>query len=104
MNVIDRSSQGVMMPIYAMTVRTAETASIRVCAIIITRRRSQMSAVAPDGSDSSMMGRVVDAWTNATMSAEGAIDVISHDAPTPWMRLPKFEIRLAVQMAAKTRE
>src|SRR3954468_22587375 len=37
------------------------------------------------------------------MSAEGAIEVISHEAPTPWIRLPKFETRLAVQMARKMR-
>src|SRR5882762_8301473 len=70
----------------------------------ITNRLSQMSAVAPDASDSSMMGRVVDAWTRATMSADGAIDVIIHDAPTAWMRVPKLETRLAVQIIAKTRE
>src|SRR3954469_3918060 len=37
------------------------------------------------------------------MSAEGAIEVMSQDAPTPWIRLPKFETRLAVQMARKMR-
>src|SRR5436309_16131344 len=36
-------------------------------------------------------------------SSEGAIEVISHEAPTPWIRLPKFETRLAVQMARKIR-
>jgi hypothetical protein len=63
-----------------------------------------MSAVAPDGSESSMMGKVVEACTRATMSAEGAIDVIIQEAPTAWMRLPKFEIRLALQIIAKIRE
>lgn len=38
------------------------------------------------------------------MSGDGAIDVIIHDAPTAWMRLPKFDTRLAVQIIAKTRE
>jgi hypothetical protein len=51
-----------------------------------------------------MMGKVVEAWTRATMSAEGAIDVIIHEAPTAWMRLPKLEIRLALQIIAKMRE
>src|SRR4051794_36482998 len=37
------------------------------------------------------------------MSAEGAIEVINHEAPTPWIRLPKFETRLAVQVARKMR-
>ena len=50
------------------------------------------------------MGSVVDAWTSATMSGEGAMDVIIQEAPTDWMRLPKFETRLAVQIIAKTRE
>jgi hypothetical protein len=51
-----------------------------------------------------MMGKVVEAWTRATMSAEGAIDVIIHEAPTAWIRVPKFEIRLALQIIAKMRE
>jgi hypothetical protein len=38
------------------------------------------------------------------MSADGAIDVIIHDAPTAWIRVPKLETRLAVQIMAKTRE
>ena len=38
------------------------------------------------------------------MSAEGAIEVIIHEAPTAWMRLPKFETRLALQIDAKMRE
>jgi hypothetical protein len=63
-----------------------------------------MSAVAPEARENSMMGSVVDAWTSATMSGEGAMDVIIQEAPTDWMRLPKFETRLAVQIIAKTRE
>ncbi len=50
------------------------------------------------------MGKVVEACTSATMSGEGAIDVISHEAPTVWMRLPKFETRLAVQISENMRE
>jgi hypothetical protein len=38
------------------------------------------------------------------MSAEGASEVISHVAPTFWIRLPKFDTRLAIQMARKMRE
>jgi hypothetical protein len=51
-----------------------------------------------------MMGKVVEAWTRATMSADGAMDVIIQEAPTAWMRLPKFETRLALQIIAKMRE
>ena len=36
--------------------------------------------------------------------AHAAIDVISQEAPTAWIRVPKFEIRLAVQIIAKIRE
>src|SRR4051794_3288026 len=69
----------------------------------MTSRRSQTSAAAPARRENSMMGNELAAWTSATMSAEGAIEVISHEAPTPWIRLPKFETRLAVQMARNMR-
>src|SRR5882724_5939234 len=59
----------------------------------IRRRRSQMSAVAPAGSDSSMMGKVVEAWTRATMSAEGAIDVIIQEARTANGASKRFDDR-----------
>jgi hypothetical protein len=36
------------------------------------------------------------------MSGDGAICSIIQDAPTDWMRLPKFESRLAVQTPRKT--
>jgi hypothetical protein len=49
-----------------------------------------------------MMGSVVDAWTRATMSAESAIEVIIHEAPTDWMRPPKFDAKLANHTARKT--
>jgi ssDNA-binding replication factor A large subunit len=48
----------------------------------MTRRRSKLSAIAPDTSENNMTGRVVDAWTSATMSSEAAIDVISQAEPT----------------------
>src|SRR5690606_7869910 len=59
---------------------------------------------APAISDSSRMGRAVEVCTSATMSGDGAIDVISHDAPTAWIRLPKFDTRLAIQIARKIRD
>ena len=51
-----------------------------------------------------MIGSTVDTWTRATMSAEGASDVINHVAPTVWIRLPKFDRRLAIHRARKMRE
>ena len=43
------------------------------CATSITLRRSKLSASAPDGSDNSMIGSVVEACTSATMLAESEI-------------------------------
>jgi hypothetical protein len=37
------------------------------------------------------------------MSGLGAMMVMSQDAPTPWIRLPKLETRLAIQIARKIR-
>src|SRR4030095_16286537 len=36
------------------------------------------------------------------MSMDGAIWSIIQEAPTDWIRLPKFESRLAIQMPRKT--
>ena len=62
-----------------------DTASMKSCAISITRRRSKLSAMAPEASEKIMTGSAIDACTSATMSAEAAIEVISHAAPTAWM-------------------
>src|SRR5262245_64979125 len=67
----------------------------------MTRRRSKLSATAPDAREKIMTGSEVDAWTSETMSAEPAIEVISHAAPTDWMRPPRLEARLAVHTARK---
>ena len=70
-------------------------ASMKLCAISITLRRSKLSAIAPDGRDRSMMGSAVDACTSATMLAESEMAVIIQAAPTPWISEPKFDARLA---------
>src|SRR5215211_3487826 len=49
-----------------------------------------------------MIGRVVDACTKATSSADPAIVAMSQDAPTDWMSPPKFDARLASHTARKT--
>jgi hypothetical protein len=48
-----------------------------------------------------MIGKAVEAWTNATMSTESEIVVIIQAAPTDWMSEPKLEERLASQMVLK---
>jgi len=49
-----------------------------------------------------MIGSVIDDWTSATMSGDGAIDTIIQDAPTDWIMPPKLEAMLAIQTARKT--
>jgi hypothetical protein len=96
--------QGVMCPSHETSASTVERTSIAICAMSMMMRRSQMSAMAPDGSDSSMMGSVVEACTSATMSGEGASEVMSQEAPTDWIRLPKFDTSVAVHTARNTRD
>ena len=75
---------------------------MKICAPSITLRRSRLSAIAPATSDSSMIGSVTDACTSATMSADGAIEIIIHDAPTDWISPPRLESVLAIQTPRKT--
>ena len=72
---------------------------MKPCAISMTRRRSKLSAIAPAASENSMIGSVVEACTSATMLAEAAIVVIIQAAPTAWISPPKFEARVASQIA-----
>ena len=48
----------------------------------MTRRRSKLSAMAPDASEKIMIGKAVEACTSATTSSDAAIEVISQAAPT----------------------
>jgi hypothetical protein len=79
-------------------VKTAETASMKPCATSMIRRRSKLSARAPETTEKSMIGSEVDACTSATMFTDCEIDVISQAAPTAWISPPKLEARLAIQM------
>src|SRR5690606_6815578 len=64
----------------------------------MTLRRLKLSAIAPETSANSMIGRAVDACTNATMSADDEMMVIIHAAPTVWIREPRLVARLASQI------
>ena len=79
-NVNISNSHGVIHPLQAHTISATDTTSMNTCAPIITRRRSRLSATAPATSDSSTTGNVRDVCTSATMSADCAIETISHDA------------------------
>jgi len=46
-----------------------------------------------------MTGKVVDAWTSATMSGELEIVVIIQAAPTAWINPPMLETSVAAQSA-----
>ena len=84
------------------TASSDETGEHEDCAISMTRRRSKLSAMAPEASEKIMIGSEVDAWTSATMSSEAAIEVISQAAPTDWIRPPRLEARLASHTARNT--
>ncbi len=88
----------------ANVVSVPDASNRNTCAMSITTRRSEMSAIAPAGNDNSMMGRAVEACTSATIVADGASDVMSHEAPTASMSPPKLATRLAAQMEAKIRD
>jgi hypothetical protein len=51
----------------------------------------------PATSDNSMIGSVADACTKATMSADCAIWIIIHEAPTDWISAPRLDSALAAQ-------
>src|SRR3546814_8330098 len=85
-----------MNPTQAHRASATDTTSMNPWAASIIFRRSILSASAPAGSDSSMIGSVTDAWTSATSSAL-PIEVIIHEAPTDWIRPPKLEARLEIQ-------
>ncbi|MNU62484.1 hypothetical protein D3C71_517120 [compost metagenome] len=84
-----------------MTDSPAETSSMKVWAASMILRRSTVSASAPAASDSSMIGRVIEAWTRATIWAEAMEDIIQA-APTDWIRPPKLVARLVIQTARNT--
>jgi len=68
-----------------------------------TMRRSYMSAMAPAGIEISMIGSINAVCTSATLSADDVICVIAQAAPTPWIRRPRLESRLASQNTPKHR-
>ena len=79
-----------------------EPASAIDSATIPTSRRSNMSATAPAGVDTRATGSISDVWTSATMLVDEESFVIAHAAPTPRIRRPRLERRLAVQMRRNT--
>jgi hypothetical protein len=66
-------------------------------------RRSRVSASAPAINDSMKNGSAPAVCTSATWSGEGAIVVISHEAPTVWIMPPNEDTSEANQNSANAR-
>ncbi len=85
--------QGESMSKKAARARSAEIAQSMPCDTITVRRRPNVSATAPAGSENSISGSAIEVCTSATISGEPCIEVISQDAPTVWISQPKFAAR-----------
>ena len=74
------------------------TASTITWATRNTSRWSTRSASTPPKSVKNSGGSEVAAWTQATKSTVGAIEVMAQAAATDWIQTPKFENSVAIQM------
>jgi hypothetical protein len=77
-------------------VRIAPQIEAKARPVIAIRRRSNMSAIAPAGTATSISGSISALCTSATIPADEVSRVISHAAPTPRISWPKFDSRLAI--------
>ncbi len=93
------SSQGVMRCSSAQMVSPAALAQAKPNPASATLRRSNISAIAPAGSDTSISGSMLAVCTRATLSGALVRRVIAQAAPTPWISCPKLESTLADQIA-----
>ena len=96
------SRAGVTTPSHARAESESEPAKAIERATSPTTRRSNMSAIAPAGVDTSATGNISEVWTSATMPGDEESCVIAHAAPTPRIRRPRLDNRLAVQMRRNT--
>ena len=83
-------------------VSTHAQATEKLRPVIAILRRSNMSAIAPAGTATSISGNISAVCTSATSDASEVSLVISHAAATPRMSWPKLEITLADQMRRNT--
>ena len=93
---------GVTRSSHAITASAVAPTSAMASETSATTRRSYMSAMAPAGIEISMIGSISAVCTSATLSADDVICVIAQAAPTPWIRRPRLESRLASQMRRNT--
>src|SRR5579871_6852962 len=78
MNVSSNSVHGVTMPANVTTASAADAASIQNCQTIRTRRRSNISAVAPETNPSNRIGTLAAVCINAINSGDDVSVAISH--------------------------
>src|SRR5438093_3198940 len=67
-----------------------------------SRRRSTMSATAPAGNASSIIGMLSAASTSATIDGEDESEVINQPAPTSCIQVPTFETIVAIHRLRKS--
>ncbi len=82
------SSAGDMRPASVRTVSAVATQAWNSCVPISIRRRSRMSASAPDGSASTSAGSIDATWTIATSASAPGSSTSSHWAPTVCIQVP----------------
>jgi hypothetical protein len=91
-------THGLVSPLNASVVSTAAQRVAKLSPTIAILRRSNISAIAPAGTDTSINGSISAVWTSATRPADVVRRVISHAAPTPRMSCPKLDRTLAAQI------
>ena len=101
--VNSRSRPGVMAPVATTTARITASTPAQACRPSSRRRRSIRSASAPAGRANMKIGRLVAAWTRATIRGSGASVVISQAAATSCIQVPMFDTTAANQISAKAR-
>ncbi len=96
-----RSVIGVIAPITVSTHSTTITASMKICAMMRSLRRSTMSASAPAGSANRNIGSAVAAPTSDTQIGDGSSVVINQAVPTLAIQAPTFATNVAVHTVRK---
>jgi hypothetical protein len=91
-----KSIVGVVRPIMVMIPSRVDIVNIYAHVIRSILRRSKISDNIPDGNANKKIGKVVAVVTRETNNGFGAMEVISHDAPTSYIAAPTYEKRAAI--------
>jgi hypothetical protein len=89
----------VTLSVNVITPSVAAASSCQVWVAMIILLRSSTSANAPAGRARTKAGKEIAVWTRATSAAEVVNVVISHDAPTSCIQVPRYEASEAIQRA-----